>query len=121
MAGIKREEIQVIKELLSSNEALAIICFFKHHLHERINCTKLSELLKTPINKLKELCIKLEEKNIIKMHKVGLDIEIELLDKEDGELRKVLDEVIWTQREEYGKIYKKLVTSELLDFMKGQQ
>lgn len=118
MAAKKPEEIQAIKELLSSNEALAIICFFKHHLQGMVNCTKLSELLKIPINKLKDICIKLEEKNIIKMHKIGLDIEIELLDKEDSELRKVLDEVIWTNKEEYGKIYKKLVTSELLDFMK---
>lgn len=118
MTAIKPEEIENIKQLLSSNEALSIICFFKHQLQSRINCTRLSELLKIPINKLKDICIKLEEKNIIKMHKIGLDVEIELLDKEDNELRKVLDEVVWINKEEYGKIYKKLVTSELLDFMK---
>jgi hypothetical protein len=118
MTPIKPEEIEEIKRLLSTNESLSILCFSKHNLQARINCTKLSELIKIPINKIKDLCIKLEEKNIIKMHKVGLDIEIELLDKEDSELRKILDEVIWQNKEEYGKIYKKLITSELLDFMK---
>jgi hypothetical protein len=52
------------------------------------------------------------------MYKIGLDVEIEFLDKEDNELKKLLDEVIWDNKEEYGKIYKKLVTTELLDFMK---
>ncbi|MCX8093846.1 MAG: hypothetical protein N3E50_06715 [Candidatus Goldbacteria bacterium] len=118
MTPINPEEINTIKELLATNEALGIICYSKHHLQGRINCTKLSELLKIPINKLKELCIKLEEKKVLKMYKVGLDIEIELLDKEDNELKKILDEIIWNNKEEYGKIYKKLVTSELLDFMK---
>jgi hypothetical protein len=118
MVPIKREEKEIIKSLLSSNEALGIICFSKHHLQGRINCTKLSELLKIPINKLKDLCQKLEEKNVIKMYKIGLDVEIEFLDKEDNELKKLLDEVIWDNKEEYGKIYKKLVTTELLDFMK---
>ncbi|MCX7697860.1 MAG: hypothetical protein N2114_00140 [Candidatus Goldbacteria bacterium] len=118
MTPINPEEINTIKELLATNEALGIICYSKHHLQGRINCTKLSELLKIPINKLKELCTKLEEKKVLKMYKVGLDIEIELLDKEDNELKKILDEIIWNNKEEYGKIYKKLVTSELLDFMK---
>jgi len=118
MTPIKPEDIELIKSLLSSNESLSIICYSKHHLQGRINCTKLSELLKIPINKIKDICAKLEEKNILKTHKVGLDVEIELLDKEGNELKKILDEVIWNNKEEYGKIYKKLVTSELLDFMK---
>ncbi len=118
MTLIKPEEMELIKSLLSSNEALGIICYSKHHLQGRINCTKLSELLKIPINKIKEICTKLEEKNVLKIYKVGLDMEIELQDKEDNELKKILDEIIWNNKEEYGKIYKKLVTSELLDFMK---
>ncbi|MBP7793247.1 MAG: hypothetical protein KA120_09350 [Candidatus Goldbacteria bacterium] len=118
MTPIRPEETEQIKSMLSTNEALSIICFSKHHLEGRINCTKLSELLKIPINKIKDVCTKLEEKEVIKMYKSGLDVEIEFLEKEDADIKKILDEVIWDNREEYGKIYKKLVTAELMDFMK---
>jgi hypothetical protein len=113
---MKPEELEELKELLSTKEALGIICFSKHH-NGRISCTRLSELLKVPINKLKEICVKMESLNALKIHKLGVDHEIELLDKENEELKKAFDEVIWEHKAEYGKIYKKLITAELLDFM----
>ncbi len=113
---MKRENVEKLKELLSTDEALGIICFSKHH-SGRINCTRLSELLKTPINKLKDVCVKLEELKAVKIHKLGQDHELELLDKDDEELKKIFDEVLWLNKQEYGRIYKKLITAELLDFM----
>jgi hypothetical protein len=110
------EEAEGLKVLVSTKEVLGIICFSKHH-NGRINCTRLSELLKVPINKMRELCGKLEAFKAIKVHKMGPDHEIELLDKDDEELKKIFDEAIWENKQEYGKIYKKLITAELLDFM----
>jgi hypothetical protein len=113
---MKAEDSEALKELLSTKEALGVICFSKHH-NGRINCTRLSELLKVPINKLKEICVKMEALKAIKIHKMGPDQEIELLDKDDEDLKKIFDETIWEHKQEYGKIYKKLITAELLDFM----
>jgi len=113
---MKPEESEALKALLSTKEALGVICFSKHH-DGRINCTRLSELLKVPINKLREICVNLEELKAIKMHKMGPDYEIELLDKDNEDLKKIFDEIIWENKQEYGKIYKKLITAELLDFM----
>jgi hypothetical protein len=48
---------------------------------------------------------------------MGPDYEIELLDKDNEDLKKIFDEIIWENKQEYGKIYKKLITAELLDFM----
>jgi predicted transcriptional regulator len=108
-----------IKELLSSNEALGIICYNKHHNQKKISVTKLSELLKIPFAKLKETCAKLEEKALIKVNKFGQDNEIELIENENDDIKSVVDEVIWEQKQEYGRIYKRLITAELLDFMEG--
>jgi hypothetical protein len=116
VALMKQEEAEALKAMLSTKEALGIICFSKHH-DGRINATRLSELLKVPINKLKDICAKLEELHAIKMHKIGPDSEIELLDKDNEELKKMFDEIIWENKQEYGKIYKRLITAELLDFM----
>jgi len=113
---MKAEDSEALKELLSTKEALGVICFSKHH-NGRISCTRLSELLKVPINKLKEICVKMENLKAIKVHKMGPDQEIELLDKDDEDLKKIFDEIIWEHKQEYGKIYKKLITAELLDFM----
>jgi hypothetical protein len=113
---MKPEDLDALKELLSTKEALGIICYSKHH-NGRINSTRLSELLKIPINKLREVCGKMEVLKAIKMHKLGSDHEIELLDKDNEALKKIFDEIIWEHKQEYGKIYKKLITSELLDFM----
>lgn len=113
---MKPEEEEALRNLLSTNEALGVICFSKHH-NGRINCTRLSELLKVPINKLKETCVKMESLKTIKIHKMGADQEVELLDKDNEELKKIFDEIIWEHKQEYGKIYKKLITAELLDFM----
>jgi hypothetical protein len=113
---MKPEDTEALKELLSTKEALGVICFSKHH-NGMISCARLSELLKVPINKLKEICVKMEDLKAIKIHKMGPDSEIELLDKDNEELKKILDETIWEHKQEYGKIYKKLITAELLDFM----
>ena len=113
---MKQGEVEELKRLLSSQEALGIICYSKHH-DGRINMTRLSEMSKVPINKLKDICKRLEELKAVKIHKAGPDNEIELLDRENEDLKKVFDEIIWENKQEYGKIYKKLITAELLDFM----
>jgi hypothetical protein len=110
-----------LKELFSTKEALGIICYNKHHNQKMINCTRLSELLKIPINKLKETCSRLETAGVLKVHKVGPDLELEMLDKDNDVIRHNIDEIIWEYKQEYGKIYKKLITAELLDFMEGSK
>ena len=113
---MKQKDLEELKALLSSEEALGIICYSKHH-DGNINMTSLSELMKVPINRLKDICKRLEEFKAIKIHKAGPDNEIELLDNNNEELKKMFDEIIWENKQEYGKIYKKLITAELLDFM----
>jgi len=112
-----KKKIEEIKEILSSKEALGIICFNKHHHHGRVNCTRLSELLKIPINKLKDTCTKLQELKVLKLYKMGQDIELEITEEENDDIKHIIDEIIWDNKQEYGKIYKKLITAELLDFM----
>jgi|SRR6056297_2294839 len=106
-----------MKKLLSTKEMLAIICFNKHHHKERISCARLSELLKVPINRIKDICLSLEELKVVRVYKAGPDYEVELLENENEKLKGIIDEIIWENKQEYGKIYKKLITAELLDFM----
>jgi len=106
-----------LKDLLSTREVLGIICYGKHHNNKMINCSRLSEMLKIPVNRLKEVSIKLEEMNVAKVHKMGQDIELEMLDNDNDFIKHAIDEVIWENKQEYGKIYKKFITAELLDFM----
>lgn len=113
---MKKEELEEIRGLLASQEALGIICYSKHH-DGSINMTRLSEMMKVPVNKLKDLCKRLEELKALKVIKAGPDNEIELLDRDNEELKKMFDEIIWENKQEYGKVYKKLITAELLDFM----
>jgi hypothetical protein len=115
------QRLAEIKELLSTKEALGIICYNKHHNQKKISITKLSELLKIPSSKLKEACVKLEEFKIIKVTRFGQDSEIEMIEHDNDEIKPVIDEVIWEQKQEYGRIYKRLITAELLDFMEGDK
>ncbi len=110
-----------LKELLSTREALGIICYNKHHNQKRINATRLSELLKIPAAKLKETCLRLEELNVLKIHKLGADNELEIIEHDNDDVRHAIDEAVWIHKQEYGKIYKKLITAELLDFMEGDK
>jgi len=112
--GSQAEEL---KQLLSSKEALGIICFNKHRHQAKISCTRLSEILKIPITKIKEMCAKLEKFKVVKIHKAGPDYEVEVLESKNDEISHMIDEIIWENKQEYGKIYKKLITAELLDFM----
>jgi DNA-binding MarR family transcriptional regulator len=115
------QRLAEIKQLLSTKEALGIICYNKHHNQKRISVTKLSELLKIPSSKLKETCTKLEEYKLIKTYKFGQDNEIEMVEHDNDDIKPVIDEVIWEQKQEYGRIYKRLITAELLDFMEGDK
>lgn len=110
-----------LKELLTTKEALGIICYNKHHNQKRVNCTRLSELLKIPINKIKETCVKLEELNVITLMKLGVDLELEFIEHENDDVKHTVDEAIWENKQEYGKTYKKLITAELLDFMNSDK
>ncbi|MCE5300147.1 MAG: hypothetical protein LLG37_04640 [Spirochaetia bacterium] len=109
-----------IKELMAREECLGIICYYKHHNQKSMNSARVSELLKIPVNKIKEACVKMEELDILKMHKLGEDFEIEMLDNENESIKHAIDEIIWEQKNEYGRIYKKLITAELLDFMEDR-
>jgi len=44
-------------------------------------------------------------------------MEVEMLDQDDTHTKHIIDEVIWDNKQEYGRIYKKLITAELVDFM----
>lgn len=110
-----------LKELLTSKEALGIICYNKHHNQKRAKFSRLSELLKVPVNKIRDICVKLEELKVITLFKMGADSELEFIEHENEEVKHIIDESIWENKEEYGKIYKKLVTAELLDFMEGDK
>ncbi len=110
-----------LKELLATKEALGIICYNKHHNQKRVSCSRLSELLKTPINKIKEISVRLEELNVVKVIKLGTDQELEFIEDENEDVKHTIDEAIWENKQEYGKIYKKLITAELLDFMEGDK
>lgn len=110
-----------LKELLSTKEVLGIICYNKHHNQKRVSCTRLSELLKVPINKIKETCVKLEEMKVVTVIKMGADQELEFIEHENDAVKHLIDEAIWENKQEYGKIYKKLITAELLDFMEGDK
>ena len=110
-----------LKELLATKEALGIICYNKHHNQKRVSCTRLSELLKVPINKIKETCAKLEEFKVVTVIKMGADQELEFIEHENDDVKHTVDEAIWENKQEYGKIYKKLITAELLDFMEGDK
>jgi hypothetical protein len=111
------DRYEELKEVLSTNEALAIICYNKYHHKGFINCTRVSEMIKVPINKVKDTCVKLEEMKVLKIHRTGYDMEVEMLDQDDTHTKHIIDEVIWENKQEYGKIYKKLITAELVDFM----
>jgi hypothetical protein len=110
-----------LKELLTTKEALGIICYGKHHNQKQVSCTRLSELLKVPINKIKEICSKLEELNVVTVIKLGVDLELEFIEHENDDVKHIIDEAIWENKQEYGKIYKRLITSELMDFMDGDK
>lgn len=110
-----------LKELLATKEALGIICYSKHHNQKRVSCGRLSELLKVPINRIKEISAKLEELNVVTNTKMGTDQELEFIEHENDDVKHTIDEAIWENKQEYGKIYKKLITAELLDFMEGDK
>ena len=44
-----------------------------------------------------------------------------MIEHDNDEIKPVIDEVIWEQKQEYGRIYKRLITAELLDFMEGDK
>jgi len=115
--GVMGESYEDLKQVLSTNEALAIICYNKHRHQGLVSCARISEMTKVPINKVKESCAKLEELKVIKIHRTGYDAEVEILDQEDTHTRHIIDEVIWENKAEYGKIYKKLITAELFEYI----
>lgn len=116
----KKVDYEEIKKILSTNEGLGLVCISKHYHKNKINCSRLSELLKIPINKLKELCVKLEESGFLKMYKMGTDAEIELILMDDENLKHIFDEIIWDNKIEYGNIYKRFITMEFMDFLNGK-
>jgi len=111
------KDYNAIKAALTLREALGIICFSKHHHRGKITDSRLSEILKVPVNKIRETIEALKQHGIIDAKKAGYDTEIEFVEQDDEKVRHIIDEVIWEQKQEYGKIYKKLITAELLDFM----
>ena len=110
-----------LKELLTTKEALGIICYGKHHNQTRASCTRLSELLKVPINRIKEIGSRLEELKVVTVIKMGVDFELEFIEHENDDVKHIIDEAIWENKQEYGKIYKKLITTELMNFMEGDK
>ncbi len=118
--ALKKVNYEEIKKILSLNEGLGFVCISKHYHKNKINCSRLSELLKIPINRLKELCMKLEELGFLKMHKLGTELEIELILMEDENIKNILDEIIWDNKIEYGNIYKRFITMEFMDFLNGK-
>ena len=120
MCPKKKIDYDRLKQLLTTNEGLGIICFNKHTHKGKINCTKISEVLKIPINKIKSIAAEFEEIGILKTNKAGQDIEIEMTLSGDERARHIVDEVVWENKQEYGKIYKQIITAELLEFMDGK-
>jgi hypothetical protein len=120
LSSKKNLNYEELKQILSTDEGLGIVCFSKHHQKAKMSCTKLSEILKSPINRLKDTCSKLEEMGVIKVNKIGNDHEIELSQHDDEKVKHIIDEIIWLNKEEYGKIYKRIITAELMDFMDGK-
>lgn len=113
-------DYEEIKRILQTDEGLGLVCVSKHYHKGNINCTRLSELLKIPINRLKEICEKLEALSFLKMHKIGSDTEIELLMTDDEKLKHLIDEIIWENKVEYGNIYKRFITMEFMNFLNGK-
>jgi hypothetical protein len=116
----KNFDYEEIKRILQTAEGLGLVCASKYYHKGNVNCARLSELLKIPINRLKEMCEKLEALGFLKMHKIGNDIEIELLVADDEKLKHLLDEIIWDNKVEYGNIYKKFITMEFMNFLNGK-
>ncbi|MFP4466962.1 MAG: hypothetical protein ACLFP1_07920 [Candidatus Goldiibacteriota bacterium] len=112
-------EKDVLKEIFSSREALGVICYKKHRHQGKISAARISEILKVPINKVKDTCEKLQGAGLITTYKTGADIQIEFVDSENDKLKDIIDEAIWENKQEYGQVYKRLITAELLDFMGG--
>ncbi len=117
---VKKVKYEEIKKILSTNEGLWFLCISKHYHKNQISCARLSELFKVPINKLKELCLKLEELGFLKTHKIGTELEIELVLNDDENIKHIFDEIIWDNKIEYGNIYKRFITMEFMDFLNGK-
>ncbi len=117
---VKKVNYEEIKKILSTNEGLGFVCISRHYHKNKIDCSRLSELFKVPINKLKELCSKLEELGFLKTSKVGTEIEIELTLVDDENIKYILDEIILDNKIEYGNIYKRFITKEFMDFLNGK-
>ncbi|MEI7542737.1 MAG: hypothetical protein WCJ94_05745 [bacterium] len=119
MNGEKRNA--KLKELLKTQAALGIICFYNHYKKTKTNGAKLAEVLKIPVSKIKETCEKLAQCKVLTVSKTGSDLEIKFIMDQNDEIKQTIDEAIWENNQEYGSIYHKIITTELRDFMEGNK
>ncbi len=118
MASEKNKDYEELKKALSTREGLAIICYYIHHKQfTKLNMQKIAKNMKMSIQDLKAIGDIMEKMGAVKVNKLGELTELEIPTNEDDKVKKLMDTIIWEKKEEYGKLYKELLTAEMVDFL----
>jgi hypothetical protein len=122
MGDEKNKDFEELKKALSTREGLAIICYYLHNKQfTKLNMQKIAKNMKMSIQDLKAIGEIMEKMGAVKVNKLGELTEIEIPANENESVKKVMDKIVWEKKEEYGKLYKELLTAEMIDFLGGNK
>jgi len=118
MGNENSEDFDELRKVLSTKEGLAIICYYIHHKHHsKLNMQKIAKAMKMSVQDLKAVYEIMEKMGAAKVNKMGETTEVEISIGENDKVKKLMDSIIWEKKEEYGKMYKQLLTAEIIDFI----
>src|SRR5208283_2159234 len=120
MGDEKSKDFDELKKALSTREGLAIICYYLHHKQfTKLSMQKIAKNMKMSIQDLKAIGDIMEKMGAVKVNRLGELTEIEIPTNENESVKKIMDKIVWEKKEEYGKLYKELLTAEMIDFLGG--
>lgn len=106
-----------LKELLSYPEAIALICFNINYSNRfsRVNLGVLAGFLDLSDDKVKKMARIFEKLKMAKVYHTGIDTEIEMLSSENDEIKDIIYEVIWEQKNQYSFVYRRILAAEAVE------
>jgi hypothetical protein len=108
------KKYEELKELLSFPEAIALICFNINYSarFSRVNLGVLAGFLGLEDEKLKKISRVFKKLNMAKIYNDGINAEIEMLEPENDDVKDIIYEVIWENKDQYSFVYRRILAAE---------
>jgi hypothetical protein len=108
------KKYEELKELLSYPESIALLCFNINYSSRftRINIGVLAGFLGLEDETLRRISRVFKKLKMANIYKEGMNSEIEMMEPDNDEVKDIIYEVIWENKDQYSFVYRRILAAD---------